>query len=109
MRYEDRITISTPEGVEIELVLAGLGSRIAAAVLDGAIKIAIDLALFAVIGVVSAITHAGDLLLIGVMIPMLFVVEIGYDIAFETLASGRTPGKRTAGTRVVRVGGHPVD
>jgi hypothetical protein len=29
-------------------------------------------------------------------------------VAFETLASGRTPGKRAAGLRVVRLGGEPV-
>jgi hypothetical protein len=37
-----------------------------------------------------------------------FLVLFGYDVAFETLASGRTPGKRAAGLRVVRLGGEPV-
>ena len=38
----------------------------------------------------------------------LFVVIFGYDILFEVLASGRTPGKRLNGLRVVRVGGFPI-
>ena len=32
MEYEDRVSISTPEGIEIELALAGLGSRLSAPV-----------------------------------------------------------------------------
>ena len=31
-----------------------------------------------------------------------------YDVAFEVLASGRTPGKRWNGLRVVRMGGEPI-
>ena len=38
----------------------------------------------------------------------LFVVVFGYDILFEVLSSGRTPGKRLNGLRVVRVGGFPI-
>ena len=34
MTYEDRLSIPTPEGVELELVLAGLGSRLVAGVID---------------------------------------------------------------------------
>jgi uncharacterized RDD family membrane protein YckC len=37
-----------------------------------------------------------------------FVVFTGYDIAFEVLNSGRTPGKRLNGLRVVRETGAPV-
>ena len=36
------------------------------------------------------------------------LVVLGYDIFFEVLASGRTPGKRLNGMRVVRSGGEPV-
>jgi hypothetical protein len=32
-----------------------------------------------------------------------------YDVCFETLAGGRTPGKRMSGLRVVRASGRPVD
>ncbi len=37
-----------------------------------------------------------------------FFVQFGYDVLFETLASGRTPGKRWTGLRVVKKGGTPV-
>ncbi len=39
---------------------------------------------------------------------IVFVVIFAYHILFEVLASGRTPGKRLNGLRVVRLGGFPV-
>jgi len=38
MDYEDRITIPTPEGVSLEMTLAGLGSRAIAGAIDLTIK-----------------------------------------------------------------------
>ena len=38
----------------------------------------------------------------------LFVLFAGYDVAFEVLNSGRTPGKSLNGLRVVRESGAPV-
>jgi uncharacterized RDD family membrane protein YckC len=103
--YDDRLSIPTPEGVELELVLAGLGSRLLGALIDSAIKGAILFALW----IISAMTapDAGGFF-IAVVVIASFVVYWGYDVAFETLASGRTPGKQAAGLRVVRMGGEPV-
>ena len=36
MEFEDRLTIATPEGVELDLTLAGLGSRFQAGIVDPA-------------------------------------------------------------------------
>lgn len=99
----DRITIVTPEGVNLELPLAGVGSRFIAAVIDTAIQLLTLLGLFLLAstvpdsGVVTGLTAVGA-----------FAVFIAYDISFETLASGRTPGKRVTGLRVVTTGGAPV-
>ncbi len=107
MDYEDRISIPTPEGVEIEMVLAGLGSRLAAALLDLIIINGIILSLW-VLGLIVAVPAdlAGGVLAAG-LISVTFLVLFGYDTAFETLNSGRTPGKRVLGIRVVRYGGAP--
>ena len=35
MVFEDRLTIDTPEGVPVELTLAGIGSRCAAQLMTG--------------------------------------------------------------------------
>jgi uncharacterized RDD family membrane protein YckC len=104
--YEDRISIPTPEGVELELVLAGLGSRLVATLVDFLAKAGILLALWIIAGAVDG--DSGDGFLVAVIIVGSFLVWSGYDLAFETLASGRTPGKRAAGLRVVRLGGEPV-
>ena len=48
MTYEDRISIPTPEGVELELVLAGLGSRLVATLVDLLIKGAVIVALWVI-------------------------------------------------------------
>jgi uncharacterized RDD family membrane protein YckC len=73
--------------------------------LDSLIKAVILFALWLVSGAVA--TDDGGFL-VALLIVISFLVFWGYDVAFETLASGRTPGKRAAGLRVVRLGGEPV-
>jgi hypothetical protein len=43
-----------------------------------------------------------------VFLVLSFLIWFGYDVLFEVLAGGRTPGKRAVGLRVVRTGGQPV-
>ena len=111
MQYEDRLTIATPEGVELELTLAGLGSRLAAALLDTLIKYGVMLAVLLFFGGLSALSEstseAQDIFLLPLIILTFFVLMFGYDIFFEAFASGRTPGKAALGIRVVREGGRP--
>ena len=118
MSLEDRITIATPEGVDLDLALAGIGSRFVAGLFDSLIKTAIVVALAAGLGALGTATDLdtgaglGDdsVAWIGIALFGLvaFALFFGYDIAFEVLASGRTPGKRWTGLRVVRSGGQPV-
>ena len=105
MDYEDRVTISTPEGVELNLTLAGIGSRMIAAMFD----LAIQTALWFVIGFAFIEGLGGTSLSAAALSIVAFVLVFGYDVAFEVLAGGRTPGKRLTGLRVVRNGGRPVD
>jgi uncharacterized RDD family membrane protein YckC len=100
--YQDRLRISTPEGVSVDLVLAGLGSRFTAALIDLALKGAV------VIVAVIAASALGDAGLVVVSVAT-FGVYFGYDVLFEVLNGGRTPGKRWTGLRVLRDDGRPVD
>ncbi len=100
--YQDRLAISTPEGLQVELVLAGLGSRFTAALLDLVIKAVV------LLGVVIVFASAGSAGLAIVSIAV-FVVYVGYDIAFEVLSGGQTPGKKATHLRVLRTDGRPVD
>lgn len=99
---DDRVAIATPEGVDLELTLAGLGSRAIAGGIDLAIK-------GALIGLLAIALLTTGVLGLTLLVPVIAIVLMGYDIAFETLAQGRTPGKRMNGLRVVREGGSPVD
>jgi uncharacterized RDD family membrane protein YckC len=99
------VRISTPEGVDVELTLAGIGSRFIAAFLDLLIEGAVILAAGVVLGVVGG--DSGGLAL-AVFSVVSFLVFFGYDVLFEVRSRGRTLGKRWTGLRVVRAGGQPI-
>lgn len=104
MEYEDRHRIATPEGVDLELKLAGVGSRFSAALIDFVIQLALLAALAVAFLIGGGFSGWG-----GAAFAILsFLLFAGYDVLFEVLNSGRTPGKRLNGTRVVRVDGSPV-
>lgn len=101
MRYDDTVTIATPEGVDLELTLAGAGSRFVSALVDLGIQTVLAIATVAVFRGIGGFGQAAVAIITT-------LVVLGYDIFFEVLASGRTPGKRLNGMRVVRSGGEPV-
>jgi uncharacterized RDD family membrane protein YckC len=103
MEYEDTRTIATPEGVELELRLAGLGSRFTAALIDFALK-----GLLVVAVVILAQLTGGGLAAAIVLAAGVFFAMVVYDVLFEVRAGGRTPGKRVLGLRVVMAGGGAV-
>jgi uncharacterized RDD family membrane protein YckC len=108
MEFEDRLTIPTPEGVDLELTLAGVGSRFASALVDYAVQLVILVALGLVLGVGIGVSPFSGGYGVAIFTVLAFLLFVGYDIAFEVLASGRTPGKRLNGLRVVRDTGAPI-
>jgi uncharacterized RDD family membrane protein YckC len=102
VQLDDRITIATPEGVAIEMVLAGLGSRFLARLLDVVIQFSAIFALAVGLG------SADSGILTAVSLVLIFGVVFVYDVAFEVLNHGRTIGKVVAGIRVVGDSGEPV-
>ena len=106
MHLEDRLTIETPEGVSIDLTLAGLGSRLGAAMIDviiqGVLLLAVTLAL-SLAG--TAVSADLGVFLLGVGTLVVMVIVIGYYLVFEAFNAGRTPGKAVFGIRVVTVDG----
>jgi uncharacterized RDD family membrane protein YckC len=99
--FEDLVRIETPEGVELELTLANIGSRFMAGSIDLAIQIAVLLAAGLLLR--PAGNLGGALFAIAS-----FGLVFGYDVLFEVLGGGRTIGKRATGLRVVRTGGRPI-
>ena len=105
MQYEEHTRIATPEGVELELVLAGLASRFMAEALDSLILL---LALGAVVAVALIAGGAAGLVLLSVVVGGWLLLSVAFHVAFEVLAGGRTPGKRACGLRVVEEGGQAI-
>lgn len=110
MDFEDRHVTVTPEGISLDLVLAGLGSRFAAFALDFVLQ-SVALVIFVIV-VLSAfhggVSTSSGLVAGGVLSLFVLVDYIGYFVFCEMLFNGRTIGKRAAGLRVVRVSGQPV-
>ena len=111
----DRVEVETPELVVVSYDLAGVGSRINAALIDVLICVLV------IIGVVmlwvmamppaARLGSSPDRLggwAIAVLIFAQFAVLWGYSVLFEALADGRTIGKRIMRLRVVRDGGLSV-
>ena len=92
MQFEDTTQVDTPEGVQLELTLAGLGSRIGAQLLDSLLK--------ALVVLVALFFTSGSDASLFVLFVILPIVVIGYEIYFETRWSGQTPGKRAFKLRV---------
>ncbi|HEX7134026.1 MAG TPA: RDD family protein [Iamia sp.] len=100
MEIEDRITVSTPEGVDLDLVVAGLGSRFMSSLVDSALQAALILPLLALAqvgaGGVAAASVGG------------FLVVFGYPMVCDALLDGRTVGRRVTGLRLVTEDGGRV-
>lgn len=118
MNIFNRIKIQTPESVELEFNLAGIGSRAYALGIDYlywslslTILIILYLVLFAIsINFLQEFLDSDRLQLwaFAILSLIIFFVYVGYFTFFETLWQGQTPGKRKAKIRVIRDDGRPV-
>lgn len=107
MDLDDRVVLETPEGVAIELTLAGLGSRMAAFLLDLVLRGVVAVALMLLSTRAPADVNLGGWW-VALVTVVSFLLVFGYDVLFEVAAGGRTPGKRWTGLRVVDRTGGPV-
>ena len=118
MKYLKKVRFRTPESVELEYSLAGLGNRTFALVIDYTLWVLV-LVLLGIFGTLFAteITEALgstlgtenlELWLSALFFLSLFVVYVGYFSFFETIWRGQTPGKRVANIRVLREDGGTV-
>jgi uncharacterized RDD family membrane protein YckC len=118
MNLFNTVKIQTPESVELEFTLAGIGSRALALMFD-------YLVLFLALSVLSLVaslfraqfvaiatwlgggTDGLELWLAALFALLSFALASGYFTAFESLWQGQTPGKRLAKIRVIRDNGQP--
>ncbi|MEH2468196.1 RDD family protein [Nostoc sp.] len=119
MRFFNRITFQTPESVELEFTLAGIGNRALALLIDYTILIVTLLLFVLAWSVLSTqllnfvkdfFTNGKNLgvWLLAIFFIIAFAIYISYFVFFETLWFGQTPGKRFAKIRVVRDDGRLI-
>ncbi|QXC61388.1 RDD family protein [Aquihabitans sp. G128] len=101
MELDDRLTLPSAEGIDLDLVLAGIGSRGAAFLLD----LLLQFVLLLLLGLAGA---AFDGLGLAFLAIGSFLVLLGYPIVLEAFASGQTLGKRALRIAVVASDGTPV-
>lgn len=108
----NKIKITTPENIEIEYRLAGLGARAAAAIIDiliqtsAIIVILLTLIAFEINPLELYEDHQGWV--IGAAILIIWIIVYGYFIIFEMSMNGMTPGKKLFGLRTIRSNGQPI-
>ncbi|HUC39337.1 MAG TPA: stage II sporulation protein M [Gemmatimonadales bacterium] len=97
--------VETPEHVDVQFELAGVGSRVAAALLDLVLQavglVGLWIAGSAIEGDVFSSRGMARSWFGAVMILLSFCLLWGYFTLFEALNGGRTPGKQALGIRVV--------
>jgi uncharacterized RDD family membrane protein YckC len=120
MSNADRYILETPENIEVEFELAGLGSRFCAMFIDTlviSLVVLVMVLLLFVPGILSApvLTNSapGSGRLIEWLVALVWVIVAvvvfdGYFLFFELVMRGQTPGKRAMKLRVIRDDGTPA-
>ena len=126
MDSASKLTVETPEQIGIDFELAGLGSRLLAALID-----LLCMLLFLIAAIVIALSGMSgrsdnlkkiaenastqepwirglDAAATIVLLLSVFVVIWGYYIICEMVTGGASPGKRALGLRVIRDNGLPI-
>ena len=116
----NHFSLETPESVELEFTLAGIGNRAYALLIDYLVLGLLLILLMLLWGLLYYFLWevlqldqvvGGDRLgqwLLAIQLLLVFSCFVGYFVFFETLWQGQTPGKRYLKTRVIRDNGRPV-
>jgi uncharacterized RDD family membrane protein YckC len=119
LQFFSEIRLRTPESVELEFPLAGIGSRAYALFVDY-LLLAVSMIVVMLVGWLMAyqiwvyFKFSTDLVssiggwIAAIVLFLLFWIFVGYFAIFETLWQGQTPGKRLAQIRVIRDDGRPI-
>ena len=99
------LRIETPENVVLTYTLAGPTLRAGAYLIDFAIRLGIVFAAFVIVMCAAALAPGAAT---GFFLLLMFAVTWFYYTLFEAFWNGRTPGKWTAGLRVVQDKGYPI-
>jgi len=115
MDFFNRFTLETPESVELDFTLAGIGNRVYAAVIDW-IVLGFILIIVLLLGGIGFYVSSElglpleqiDTWIFAIQLFIIFATYVGYFVFFETLWQGKTPGKRWVKIRVIQDNGQPI-
>ena len=117
---QETIHIPTPEQIDLEFEIAGLGSRFAAYLIDLLCMVGLFVLLLLLIVAVMGLSAVLPLgmgglsgnpaaaWMIAVVLVMFFLVQWGYFLSLECVMRGQTPGKKALGIRVLQDNGLPI-
>ncbi len=117
MHILNRIKLRTPESVELEFTLAGIGNRAYALIIDYLIlAVTLILVLIAWTVISAQLFDFGvkifggnlGLWIVALALLSLFIIYNSYFVFFETLWGGKTIGKHIAKIQVVTDDGKPI-
>lgn len=114
MEIERKVKLLTPENVELEFNLAGIGNRALALLIDYGILFLVLFCLsfvwFSVNRQLEESNASNELTkwFNALMFILFFVIYTGYFVYFETVWNGQTPGKRFTKIRVIKADGRPL-
>ena len=102
--YRQHLQLETPEHVMLDYEIAGVGSRVLAALADWLVVFALVLATTLSVGVF----RGNSKWVVALAIAVIYGILWGYFTLFEGLWQGQTPGKWWLGIRVIRDTGHGI-
>ncbi len=116
------VKIETPEHIELQFTLAGIGTRFLAWLVDKMVQLggilALVLLVSSILFLMEYTLQAADLMskpikmtrpwILALALLVLGIIMSGYFILFEYFWSGSSPGKRSMNIRVVRKDGRPI-
>jgi len=111
MHFLNRITLQTPESVELEFLLAGIGNRSLALLIDYIVWGSMLFVFTMTVGIFNQLITGifkqifgsqANLWLSAIALMIFFLIYVGYFVFFEVIWQGQTPGKRYTKIRVIR-------
>ncbi|MGK7890603.1 MAG: RDD family protein [Leptolyngbyaceae cyanobacterium] len=112
----NKIKILTPESIELEFTLAGIGNRAFALLIDYIIlNLSLLILIFGSLFLIYSIQltegfgfDTDSQWFVAIVALIIYGLYVGYFVGFETLWQGQTPGKRWIKIRVIRENAQPI-
>jgi uncharacterized RDD family membrane protein YckC len=109
----EKLTIETPEQIDLEFPVAGLGSRGLALLIDTLIQFVVVIIVVILTSLISPdlsrYWETAGKWMTAIVIFFMFCLYWGYFAIFEVFWNGQTPGKRQAHIRVITGSGRPIN